>query len=533
MTGKCKYKNIDNKAVRWTKEFSWKKIIDGKNLVEFLEYENTSLWWSIDIYNLTTNIIRAVESDRIDEIIDKKKYSKKIKPLKQCKRKLRREISKYMNICQKEKVTNREKIILLSNNSFWRSIITENGMKKHDIAFHYLIDKIQEYDIIGLDFDTTRSIPIGNLIEKIRDKKIFWKLEEGYVDKDIEQKTNIWENILKERWNRLSENMHARNSFTYNQINIWDFIKGRLEYIFLIKLPEAVRNIEIMKRILEEENPKAVILSYETGSIGRAACYASKIKKIKSIALQHGELGMSDYYHTKNEISGKLSCPIPDKTCVYGSLYKKILLNCLYPKNKISVVGKLQLDAFKNLHSDRKLLCKKMNLDQMKKIIVFASQPLNKNLNNKIVFGVINAVNKIKYAELVIKIHPGENQNFYDNIIKNNSKNISLAKDIDILGILCLSDILITKHSTVAIEAAALGKPVIIFNPSGEPDPISYVKDGIALGAYNELELKKKLTDLLYNKKISNSFEKQRNEAIKKYIYKNDGKTAERIAKLI
>ena len=165
----------------------------------------------------------------------------------------------------------------------------------------------------------------------------------------------------------------------------------------------------------------------------------------------------------------------------------------------------------------------------------------------KRVIDLVKATNKLrtKFPNIRLAIvGQGPERRKLERIVANSS----LRNNIDFLGyiprhqdvlllmsesrVFCLPSIA-EGFGIVAIEAAALGKPVIIFNPSGEPDPISYVKDGIALGAYNELELKKKLTDLLYNKKISNSFEKQRNEAIKKYIYKNDGKTAERIAKLI
>jgi UDP-N-acetylglucosamine 2-epimerase len=89
---------------------------------------------------------------------------------------------------------------------------------------------------------------------------------------------------------------------------------------------------------------------------------------------------------------------------------------------------------------------------------------------------------------------------------------------------------MITRHSTTATEAVALNKPVIILNLSGEPDPMGYVKEGVALGVYKGKDLKPAIEKLL---KDDSGLAKNRERYIEKYLYKVDGKASERVVGVI
>jgi len=87
-----------------------------------------------------------------------------------------------------------------------------------------------------------------------------------------------------------------------------------------------------------------------------------------------------------------------------------------------------------------------------------------------------------------------------------------------------------TKTSTTAMEAVAVNKPVIILNLSGEADVVDYVEQGVALGVYKEEDLKIAVEKLL----ISDlELAGNREQYIRKYLYKIDGKAAERVASVI
>ena len=73
-------------------------------------------------------------------------------------------------------------------------------------------------------------------------------------------------------------------------------------------------------------------------------------------------------------------------------------------------------------------------------------------------------------------------------------------------------------------------KSLIVLNLSGEPDPADYVREGVALGVYKPNELKAAIKKLLQN---DLDFTKARNKYIEKYLFKMDGKSSNRVLKII
>jgi hypothetical protein len=99
-------------------------------------------------------------------------------------------------------------------------------------------------------------------------------------------------------------------------------------------------------------------------------------------------------------------------------------------------------------------------------------------------------------------------------------------KKSDIYEQLFVCDLMITKHSTTAMEAAALNKPVIVLNLSGEPDIVDFVDQKIAVGVYEEKDFKPSAERLLKDDK---ELKRNRKAFINNYLYKVDGKATERV----
>lgn len=80
------------------------------------------------------------------------------------------------------------------------------------------------------------------------------------------------------------------------------------------------------------------------------------------------------------------------------------------------------------------------------------------------------------------------------------------------------------------MEAVALNKPVIVLNLSGEPDPVEYVKEGVALGVYRKEDLGPAIKSLLID---DSQLAGNRKRYIEKYLYRVDGRATERVVNLI
>ena len=72
-----------------------------------------------------------------------------------------------------------------------------------------------------------------------------------------------------------------------------------------------------------------------------------------------------------------------------------------------------------------------------------------------------------------------------------------LGEDSDTTEQIFVCDLMITKNSTTALEAIALGKPLIVLNLSGKHDISDYVASGVAQGVYKSSELQRIVEKLL------------------------------------
>lgn len=202
---------------------------------------------------------------------------------------------------------------------------------------------------------------------------------------------------------------------------------------------------------------------------------------------------------------------------------------------KVVVMGQPRYDILTLADKiyDKKKIVSDLGLDPNKKIVLWCTQTHGQSLDENVssINAVYSTMVSIKdYAQLLIKLHPGEDQHaplYHENTLY---QPMILNRDVDIYALLSICDLVITKNSTTAMEAVILNKPVIILNLSGEPDRVNYVREGVALGVYDPENLSSAIGKLLDDGSI---LHEKREEYIKKYLYKVDGKATERVLELI
>ncbi len=170
------------------------------------------------------------------------------------------------------------------------------------------------------------------------------------------------------------------------------------------------------------------------------------------------------------------------------------------------------------------------------KIVLWATQThgLSYEENVKNLKAICKAMKGLKGITLVIKQHPAESEAHTDLIKKFVDRcgidAVLTPKNSDTYEQLFVCDLMITRHSTTAVEALALKKPVIILNLSGEPDPVDYVREGVAAGVYDENDLKMTIERLLENDR---ELMKNRDSYLDRHLFKIDGKATDRVVDLI
>lgn len=337
-------------------------------------------------------------------------------------------------------------------------------------------------------------------------KKIFFKFK--IEEKDLNNKLDL----LKE-FDFNFHNVDLYNileKFLFN--NLESFYKGYLSEIFA-----AEKFIKII-------SPKKIIAIDEADRF-RCFIYAGNLAGIKTFGIQHGIITEASVSYIIPSLDKNY---IPNMTFLWGNEFKKILIEKtkVYDEDNVKIVGQIRTDyLYKKL---KEIDCKSDNSNSIVKIL-YATQYI-KDLTEEateILFKSLSNYNK-EY-ELLVKLHPADNFfNIYDDLIKKyNIKNIKITKDIDIYDAIIWSDVIVSVHSTVNLEALLLKKPSICILLSKYWDQGNFVKNNISIGVKNSEEFIEYLNNMNDSKFESNKIYLENN------FYRVDGKVSERILKYL
>jgi hypothetical protein len=328
------------------------------------------------------------------------------------------------------------------------------------------------------------------------------------------------------------------NSFNFKGIPLGKVFEKKFDFAVRHRFSESIFNILNWRRIIEVEKPISVLAIDELGLFGRSANAAAHIKDTPSVGMQHGMVGDNSYEYQcfPWEVGKDWKSPksvLPSKLTTFGDITRNFLIGIGYDKNIVTKVGQPRYDSFywmKN-NFDKVKLKKKLGLPLDKKIIFLATQPIPGN--EKITYEIMKSIKNIDDVFLVVKTHPREyDLDFYFEYSKKHNVNFKLFKD-NLYELLFCSDLLITKNSTVALEAMIFDIPVITTNLVGLPDIFPFSKFNCTLQIDDPNLYKKSVSDLLFSKDEINKALNKQKSFLSKYLYKLDGKSSERIFNLL
>jgi len=589
-----KLSKVNEKAIKWIKKWSNKKI-NKKIFKELVTFDNINLWWFVDAWfyqfsmshfysideiikniEIIDTVIKKENPDKIIIIDDKKLTSKIVKILagvysiqlliipdfissikfnvsriflpfvlklfKGIKGNLRKFATK-LNYTLKPVEHRKNKILMITHPTYQQTSINPETKKtiKEDIILGPIIrelKKIKRNEILLIDTDPFPTFRLDFLFKKN------YKHIEGYSNSTIKKKITEEKKKLLKIWEDLKKEKSFIDSLKYQKIPIFELLENKFSELFSRKFVESVKYIELMKRVVQIENPNIIVILDEYGLYGRAAVVAGKLNSIPTLGIQHGiiEPHSFGYFHTKDEILTRnfldfSFCPIPDKTAVSGEYYKKILTKYgSYSADKIIVTGQPKYDILAHVTKiyNKKKICDQLKISPDKKIIVFASQPHPEHVNEFLFRSLFKAVKEIPNTQLVIKLHPNEyDKSLHERIAREVNIDVVITKDVNLFELLNACDILMTISSTVALEAMILGKPVIIVDLKTKPDETSFVKSDAAIGVHESEDIKPAIVKVLNDKKIRKKLESNMKGFVYDHAYKIDGSASKRIVKLI
>ncbi len=348
-------------------------------------------------------------------------------------------------------------------------------------------------------------------------------------------------------WKQLESDPIFKELIKSEKVGNISELLGHFRRYFHFDLPEAAYRIDLAHYCLKGITPDLVILEEEYGRFERALIIAARNARIPTLGIQHGVIheDHKGYIYRKGEISkdglvGAPFSPVPDITAVYGERHRRLLLeDSDYPNRAVKVTGQPRYDRIAEIMKvvDPGEVHKKIPLPHGKRMVLMAMafNGLPDEENRFYLETILHAINGISNAFLVIKQHPGETEShrrmILEMLVENRENAVLVPKTSDTLSLIWASDLVLTRYSTVGLEAVALKKPLIILNLSGQPDPIDYVSRGVAIGVYNASDLQLAIVkSLSFN---DHNMAANRDEYILDNLYKMDGGSSQRVYNLI
>ena len=387
--------------------------------------------------------------------------------------------------------------------------------------------------------------------------------------KPIAEELSDWDTVAinTDRWNKREEMEKVLQELNFPHKTIAGLKLGNVREIFRKERPDIIvvgHDRNLMDRLFVRYANKMGIPTLlvqdgilaasrdktrETGSfsssLGYAICLPVKAfrfimnrdyswrRKIETalFELRYGTRGKSGIY-------GHGECV---KMALFGDTVKKMFISERIDPERIVVTGNPKFDKvyYSRDSNCKQKVCERWGIPPDKEIILLLTQYFveaghwDRKQRRQFTLAVIKAVSTLPDTQLIIKLHPpSENEEDYNEIVKGLIPPPIICKYASLPELLNACSLAITVSSTAALEAMAIGKPVVIvelFNDSGD----SFYKESGALFAEREEDISSAMQKALYDPQTREEMAKSMEKFVYQQAYLQDGQASKRIADLI
>ncbi|MCL5030745.1 MAG: CDP-glycerol glycerophosphotransferase family protein [Bacteroidetes bacterium] len=288
----------------------------------------------------------------------------------------------------------------------------------------------------------------------------------------------IFEKMLDVRLNRLGRKIYSINDkklfiILLRSSEFFAFIWRNLLSIFL--------PISHYRRLLKNSQPHLVVITTAHKLIEVPILIAANLEKIKNLCL------LASWDNLQYSMGDR-----PKHLVVWNNEMVKVAVQKhKFRSNEISVVGPPHFDFFfmEKYHEERNSFFKRKNLDQNKRLITMATSPPSFTTDNTFLIDLLlkglEDRKIIQPVQFLCRVHPLDDQSLYKKYesdsrlildIPISNYNLTSWKTseeglLDLISSLKYSDVIINVASTITIEAAVFGTPVInIAFSNSEPE---------------------------------------------------------------
>ena len=545
-------------ALDWIHDLARTPLKSGKNLLELTSWRGVSLWWLVysAFWNAVTAYAESVESGRATATHHPRhrRFGKSLRHLVPVYTFLLSAVCMLnCRLYNARREPEQRVVMFTAQNIEWRELAdpVHDKTRKTDIFFDPILREMRKTG----NYEIRSTYPIGNPITGLRvaiEKRIhqpdiihtpfeaFWSMSAIVVERQLRRR-------FAKLWIDLERDDVFEKLLNYRGLNLSKALRTDIEDLFKHGIPRTAVNLLMAERMIDKENPCLIILQNEYSQWERTVIAAARSKGVPTLAIQHGIISSAHpgYYHKADEETGRAEAfPIPDMTVVFGEYARKVLIEtCNYPSERVVALGNPQYDYIPSFLSrlsteSRHRICRDLGLAPARRIVLVATGALQSRYgyrdDDRLLLEAVYSAKLLRpELQLVVKLHPREDGALQRMMARDRGlKDVVLTKDHAAM-LLWASDVLVTIHSAIAMEAIALGKPVITVNLTGMPDLYPYAHTGAAIGVYRREDLPRALNAVLKDPQIIDTLDQGRRRFIHDHLSGLDGRSSARIAELI
>jgi UDP-N-acetylglucosamine 2-epimerase len=445
-------------------------------------------------------------------------------------------------------------IAVVSDHLNWRTVAEprEAAAGKNDAVVGGVLNELNadaSNRVLYADFLSLTGLGLRAIAEKAgRFARIDYRPLEAYVRKQVLKDVWMHAHLFRSKWNEVKGLPALSEAASVDGVELWEAIRTKMEFFFLFWLPMGAYYADAMASFIRHEQPDVIVVVGEQRVYGRCFLAAAQALGVPTLGMQHGVIPRDhrQYKHCPDAVPqngrfvGTTACPIPDKTAVYGELFKRTLVEeGGYPADSVAVTGQPAYDFLYNTtdNDSKERICQQLGIDPDKEIVVLATHMhggAGDYQKRRLLETVFDAMIEFPELKLVVKLHPAEDPALHRRVAGERRllDDIVIVKDVNLFDLLRASGVLITAHSTVALEAMLFGKPVVTVNVTGTPDVMPYAERGAAVSVRDAAHLVEAIRAVLTEEDLRRRLAESREAFLADCLHPVDGKAARRVVDL-
>jgi hypothetical protein len=306
---------------------------------------------------------------------------------------------------------------------------------------------------------------------------------------------------------------------------IWDTAGPILRQLLHTSLPEHAMYAEAVDRAIARERPDVIVTASAAHPLGYAFAALAKRAGVPTVEITHG-IPIMEYAYL----------PVrTDRVAVWGPAMRDWYVERGAEPARIAITGQPRFDGIRDARpaDGGTALRSRLGVPPAAGIVTLATNPVSDQENARLLRAVLGAMRGFSEHHLVVKMHPAERGDIQRRVLAEEGAAASLVQDTGLYELIAISDVVLTYHSTVGLEAMILDRPVVVINLSGLPDPAPYVERGAAVGACSETELGEALRWVLAPSAHADRLAQARARFVADYAGEADGRAASRVVDLM